>query len=238
MARFTRLASASGGTSGGAHTDHCKYEWELIANCCCWECCYNGSLDVKVDPSNFQAFKAVMNGMATNCCGNKSLWILPKYHIEDGTYCNYWCCNSYNWMRPGCFNGCSSVTMCHFYCTSGCYPQLFSCCSNCIPNKFVGCIMSGNAANSAYGIHGGMCLSQGCNGDTRLNLAYMYNCWVKSSGNNGACWKCADVVSIYSSLGFVGPRWNAGGTCGWGGQIPNWQVYGIRCQKDIASTLL
>ena len=239
MSRFTRLASASGGTSGGSHTDHCKYEWELIANCCCWKCCYSGSqLDIQVDPSSFSAFKVVMNGMATNCSSSTNVWVLPKYHIADGTYCNWWCCNSYSWVRPGGINGCNGVMICHCYCTSGCHPSLFSCCANCVPNKLVGCIMSGNAANNAYGIHGEMCLSQGCNQNARLNLAYMKNCWTKSVSSTGGCWECADVVSVYSGLGFVGPRWNAGETCGWGAQIPNWQVYGIRCQKDIASTLL
>tara|TARA_E500000305_G_scaffold72088_1_gene58073 strand:- start:765 stop:1472 length:708 start_codon:yes stop_codon:yes gene_type:complete len=235
MARFTRTVSSSGEAVGDTAK---KYEWELIANCCYWECCYSGTLDVKVDPSQFQAFKAVMNGMATNCSGSSNVWVLPKYHLGDSAYCNYWCCNSYNWMRPGCFNGCGGLTMCYYSGTSACHPTLFSCCSQCVPNKLVGCIMSGNVANFASGIHGEMCLSQGCQPEDRLNMAYMYACWKKNAGGAGGCWKCLEVVSIYSSLGFVGPRWNNGQTCGWGGQIPSWQVYGIRCQPDMDSTLV
>ena len=242
MSRFTRTVSASGGAEDGGHTTHCSYEWELIANCKCWECCYTGSLDIQVAPTSFSAFKVVMNGMQMNCSGQNYMRILPKYQVSADpnapTYCNYWCCNSYMWMRPGAQNGCNGIMYCNYYCTNGCHPELFSCCGDCIPYKLVGCVMSGNSANTARGFHGEMCSSQGCSNSNKYNLAFMWNCWTKSTGSTGTCWECISIMSVYSSLNFVSPRYNAGQTCGWGAQIPNWQVYGIRCNDTIESTII
>ena len=65
----------------------------------------------------------------------------------------------------------------------------------------------------------------------------MYNCWVKSAATTGACWKCLEIASVYSSFNFVSPRWNAGQTQGWGGGIPSWQLYGIRCYDQLDGEL-
>ena len=227
MSRFTRTVSASGASGGDSHSTHCIYEWELLANCVEWDCCYSGCLDIKVDSSKFNAFKLEMNGIVLNCSGGTSNWVLPNYKITDSTFCKYWCCNSYNWVRPWEINGCQGMRMCFCYCTGGCHPEVFSCCTNCIPKKFVGCVMSGSADNTQSGIHGAMCASKGNN--QNVNQMFTCNVWSAATGATGKCWEGIDSIMMYSGLGGVCPRWNNGGTCGYGGQIPNWRFYGIRC---------
>ena len=82
MSRFTRTVSADGATGGGGHTTHCLYEWELLANCIEWDCCYSGELEILVCPSLFNAFKIELNGMVLNCSGGTSNWFTPKFSVS------------------------------------------------------------------------------------------------------------------------------------------------------------
>tara|TARA_B100000287_G_scaffold213359_1_gene201392 strand:+ start:3191 stop:3916 length:726 start_codon:yes stop_codon:yes gene_type:complete len=229
MARYTRTVTASGAASGGGggHTTHCIYEWELLANCIEWDCCYSGSLEILVCPTLFTGFKLEMNGMVLNCSSGTASWFTPRFSVSETAQCNYYCCNSYNWVRPWEMNGCQGMRMCYCYCTGGCYPSIYTCCGQCLPQKFVGCIMSSSANNGSYGIHGSMCTSKG--NSQNVNQMFACNVWSKGYGTTGVCWECIYSVTMNSGLGYITPRWNAGETCGLTNQIPNWRLYGIRC---------
>tara|TARA_R100001163_G_C4954492_1_gene120870 strand:+ start:129 stop:425 length:297 start_codon:yes stop_codon:yes gene_type:complete len=95
--------------------------------------------------------------------------------------------------------------------------------------------MSSAGNNSSYAIHGAMCASRGNNQNT--NQMFACNVWSKGTGTTGVCWEKIYSVNMNSGLGGICPCWNAGGTCGFSAQIPNWRLYGIRCGCQQEPTL-
>ena len=240
MSRFTRTVSAAGGASGGdSHSTHCSYEWEVIASCNCWDCCYSGELSIDVDSTAFNAFKLVLGGVVINCSGNSGLSILPRFSDSPAggdTGCHYWCCNSYVYVQPWCNNGCNGFMYCRCYCTGGCRPEISNCCGYCLPMMVVGCIFKGINSGSGIGMHGFTCAGGNRTQDGR-SAAMNWVCWIKN--NTGyACWESFCGITAYSGLGGICPRWNAGETCGICSFIPHWVLYGNRPPAtDIAATL-